>query len=281
MRNALYALLASATIGLGLAAAAPALASGTCPPSDAVWSNNAKYTGQPYPHAVGSLDGYDYYLNNDQWNEQSTSNQTMWLESDNDFGVCSYQPTSPNADKAYPDAVLNLNDPVGTDPPPAGPAIDSFSAISSSATETQPTSTYGEFQWMWDLFVGPTSPAADQVEVEIITNQTGEGSPSGTSMGTATLGGTTYDVYYTYALSDDHLYYSFIATSNSGTASAPILSALDWLNSNAPTYGLSFPLTQALDSISAGWEISNATDGSGGPNGGFTCSGYSLTLTSS
>jgi hypothetical protein len=56
---------------------------------------------------------------------------------------------------------------------------------------------------------------------------------------------------------------------------------LDWLNSNAPTYGLSFPLTQALDSISAGWEISNATDGSGGPNGGFTCSGYSLTLTSS
>ena len=84
------------------------------------------------PHAVGNLDGYDYYLNNDQWNEQSTSNQTMWLESDNDFGVCSYQPTSPNADKAYPGAVLNLNDPVGTDPPPAGPAIDSFSAISSS-----------------------------------------------------------------------------------------------------------------------------------------------------
>jgi len=45
-----------------------------------------------------------------------------------------------------------------------------------------------------------TSPAADQTEVEIITNQTGEGSPSGTSMGTATLGDTTYDVYYTYAL---------------------------------------------------------------------------------
>src|SRR3984885_5045501 len=202
MRNALYALLASATIGLGLAAAAPALASGTCPPSDAVWSNNAKYTGQPYPHAVGSLDGYDYYLNNDQWNEQSTSNQTMWLESDNDFGVCSYQPTSPNADKAYPDAVLNLNDPVGTDPPPAGPAIDSFSAISSSATETQPTSTYGEFQWMWDLFVGPTSPAADQTEGEIIHNQTGEGSPSGTSMGTATLDAATYHVYYTSPLSD-------------------------------------------------------------------------------
>jgi len=149
MRKTLCALFASATIGLALAAATPAMASSTCPPSDAVWTNNAKYTGQPYPHAVGNLDGYDYYLNNDQWNEQSTSNQTMWLESDNDFGVCSYQPTSPNADKAYPGAVLNLNDPVGTDPPLAGPAIDSFSAISSSATETQPTSTYGEFQWMW------------------------------------------------------------------------------------------------------------------------------------
>jgi hypothetical protein len=33
-----------------------------------------QHTGQPYPHAVGNLDGYDYYLNNDQWNEQSTSN---------------------------------------------------------------------------------------------------------------------------------------------------------------------------------------------------------------
>jgi hypothetical protein len=277
MRNALYALLASATIGLGLAAA-PALASSTCPPSDAVWTNNAKYTEQPYPHAVGNLDGYDYYLNNDQWNEQSTSNQTMWLESDNDFGVCSYQPASPTGVKAYPDAVLNLNDPVGTDPPPAGPAIDSFTAISSSVAETQPTSTYGEFQWMWDVFVGPTSPAADQVEVEIITNQTGEGSPSGTLMGLAALGGTIYEVYYNHALSDDHLYYSFIAMSNSGAATAPVLSALDWLNSNTPIYGLSFPLTQALDSISAGWEISSATDGAGGPNGGFTCSSYSLTL---
>jgi hypothetical protein len=280
MRKALCALIASATIGLGLAAVTPALASGTCPPSDAVWTNNAKYTGQPYPHTVGSLDGYDYYLNNDQWNEQSSSNQTMWLESDNDFGVCSYQPASPDGDKAYPDAVLNLNDPVGTDPPPAGPAIDSFSAISSSATETQPASTYGEFQWMWDVFVGPSSPAADQVEIEIITNQTGEGTPSGTSMGTATFGGATYDVYYDTALDDDHLYYSFIATSDSGSATAPILSALDWLNSNAPTYGLSFPLTQALDSISGGWEISSASDGSGNPNGGFTCSSYSLTLTS-
>ena len=92
MRKALCALFASATIGLALAAATPAMASSTCPPSDAVWTNNAKYTGQPYPHAVGNLDGYDYYLNNDQWNEQSTSNQTMWLESDNDFGVCSYSP---------------------------------------------------------------------------------------------------------------------------------------------------------------------------------------------
>jgi hypothetical protein len=74
MRKALCALFASATIGLALAAATPAMASSTCPPSDAVWTNNAKYTGQPYPHAVGNLDGYDYYLNNDQWNEQSTSN---------------------------------------------------------------------------------------------------------------------------------------------------------------------------------------------------------------
>lgn len=279
MRKALCALFALATAGLSLAAAAPAMASGSCPPSDAIWTNNAKYTGQPYPHGSGNLGGYDYYLNNDQWNEQSTSNQTMWLESDQDFGVCSYQPATPNGVKAYPAAVLNLNDPVGTDPPKADPAIDSFSAISASVSETQPTSTYGEFQWMWDVFTGPASPAADQVEVEIITNQTGEGSPNGTSMGTATLDGVTYDAYYNYALDDGHLYYSFIATSDSGTATAPILDALDWLNSNAPTYGLSFSLTQSLDSISGGWEISSATDGSGNPNGGFTCSSYSLTLT--
>lgn len=280
MRNVLCALLALAAVCLGIAVVVPDSASRTCPPPGAVWTGNGKYTGQPYPHAVGSLDGYDFYLNNDQWSERSRSNQTMWLESDNEFGVCRYQPASPAGGKAYPDAVLNLNDPVGTDPRPAGPAIDSFSAISSSATETQPASTYGEFQWMWDVFVGPTTPAADQVEVEIITNQTGEGTPSGTSMGTATFGGATYDVYYDHAMDDDHLYYSFIATSDSGTATAPILSALDWLNSNAPAHGLSFPLTQAVDSISGGWEISSAAGGSGDPNGDFTCFSYSLTLTS-
>jgi hypothetical protein len=48
---------------------------------------------------------------------------------------------------------------------------------------------------------------------------------------------------------------------------------------NAASLGSRSLGAKALDSISAGWEISNATDGSGGPNGYFTCSSYRLTFT--
>lgn len=254
-------------------------ASTSCPPSDAVWTNNAKYTGEPYPEGVGNLYGYDYYLNNDQYNEQPTSNQTMWLESDNDFGICSYQPTTPSDVKAYPSVNLNLADPVGSSPPQASPAIDTFTTISSTVTESQPSSTYGSFQWMWDIFAGSTTPG-DQTEVEIITNRDESGTPSGTSMGTATIGSIIYNVYYTHALSDGHLYYSFVAQENNGTAKAAILRAFEWLNYNAPKYGLSFPLTMPLNSIAAGWEINNVSNGSNGPNSGFAVTNYSLTLSS-
>jgi hypothetical protein len=266
-------------LGVFVSKRMPVYASTSCPPSDAVWTNNAKYTGEPYPKGVGNLYGYDYYLNNDQYNEQPTSNQTMWLESDNDFGICSYQPTTPSDVKAYPSVNLNLADPVGSSPPQASPAIDTFTTISSTVTESQPSSTYGSFQWMWDIFAGSTTPG-DQTEVEIITNRDESGTPPGTSMGTATIGSIIYNVYYTHALSDGHLYYSFVAQENNGTAKAAILRAFEWLNYNAPKYGLSFPLTMPLNSIAAGWEINNVSNGSSGPNGGFAVTNYSLTLSS-
>jgi hypothetical protein len=96
-------------------------------------------------------------------------------------------------------------------------------------------------------------------------------------MGTATISGIVYNVYYTHALNDGHLYYAFVAQNNVTTATAHILGVFEWLNDHASTYGLSFPLTQPLNSISGGWEINNVSNGSGGTDP-FTVSSYSVTL---
>jgi hypothetical protein len=249
----------------------------TCPPSDSVWTNSNQFSGELYPDGVGNLDGWDYFLNNDQFNMQPTSSQTMWLEADNDFGICSYQPlTSPSSIKAYPNLELNLADPVisGT---PTSPDINYFNEIQASATEAQPASA-GDYQFMWDIFTTATT-GSSAVEIEIITNRHEPCCTiSGTSMGTATINGVAYSVHYTHALSDGHLYYSFVANTNTTSPAPHILGFMDWLNANAPTYGLTYSLSQPLENISAGWEIPDVSNGAGGQEPGFTVASYTLTL---
>jgi len=270
------------TAGLVIAGAGIALAAGsgvaqaqTCPPSDATWTSSNQLTGEPY--AGGSLDGYDYFLNNNEYGEVTGSSQAMWLESDGDWGNCIYQPvTTPNTIKSYPDLEMNLADPVtmGT---PASPDINTFDEIQSSANVAQPASA-GDYQWMWDIFTTATS-GSSAVEIEVITNRHEPCcAVSGTSMGTATINGVAYSVYYTHALSDGHLYFSFVAQTNTTTPAPHILGMMEWLNDHAPTYGLTYSLSQPLENISAGWEVVDASNGAGGQEPGFTVSSYTLTL---
>jgi hypothetical protein len=248
---------AIASLGLVATGVTPASAT-TCVPGDAIWSNSAKFTGEPYPYPGGS-----YYLNNNQFGMVTGSNQTMWLEADNTFGVCSYQPT-PNTVKAFPGVNYDLS--ANTR------AINSYTTIQTSFAETNDPAAVGDYQYMADMFANNTSGHSNAIELEMISYRHESGSPPGTKIGTATLNSQKWDVYQATAQSDGHTYYAFILQRGETSGQDRVLGAFQWLSSHA-----GFNLADPFKFISEGWEISDVNDG-GTSQASFTDTSWSVTL---
>lgn len=244
----------------------------SCPPAGVMWSNNAKFTGEP-----DNYGGSFYILNNNQYNEQSNSSQTIYLTSTGGtWGLCGvYQPSSPSEVKSYPSISMTSDDKLGN-------AWKSYHTIGFSYTQNNFASASGDWQTMADMFLNATT-GSNAFEVEFITNRHEVGSPSGSLIGTYYPSGDpgpAWDVYENTSRQNPHSYFAFVPQSNANTGTVDLQAAFRWLSVETLFNGsVVFPANAPLVSFSYGPEIADIQNSStSGPTGGFRLTSFTAIL---
>jgi hypothetical protein len=210
---------------------APALALGatvglaSAPASAAVWNSCEQYGNT-------SLNGYTLY--NDIWGSGAGS-QCIWANSGTNWGVWANHPNTGGI-KAYPNAKKVINK-----------SITSLSSLTSSYNVTVPSS--GSYNTSYDIW--DTNHA---YEIMLWVNKTGAVGPLGTSQGTVTLGGSTWNVYKGNNTAND--VFSFVRTSNSSSGTVNILPILKWIKDTKGWFG-----NVTIGDLQFGFEITSSSGG--------------------
>ncbi|MFF4488975.1 hypothetical protein ACFY0F_21175 [Streptomyces sp. NPDC001544] len=210
---------------------APALALGatvglaSAPASAAVWNSCEQYGNT-------SLNGYTLY--NDIWGSGAGS-QCIWANSGTNWGVWANHPNTGGI-KSYPNAKKVINK-----------SITSLSSLSSSYNVTVPSS--GSYNTSYDIW--DTNHA---YEIMLWVNKTGAVGPLGTSQGTVTLGGSTWNVYKGNNTAND--VFSFVRTSNSSSGTVNILPILKWIKDTKGWFG-----NVTIGDLQFGFEITSSSGG--------------------
>lgn len=210
---------------------APALALGatvglaSAPASAAVWNSCEQYGNT-------SLNGYTLY--NDIWGSGAGS-QCIWANSGTNWGVWANHPNTGGI-KSYPNAKKVINK-----------SITSLSSLTSSYNVTVPSS--GSYNTSYDIW-----DANHAYEVMLWVNKTGAVGPLGTSQGTVTLGGSTWNVYKGNNTAND--VFSFVRTSNSSSGTVNILPILKWIKDTKGWFG-----NVTIGDLQFGFEITSSSGG--------------------
>jgi hypothetical protein len=221
------ALALGATIGL---AAAPAQA--------AVW-NSCDQWGNT------SLNGYTLY--NNIWGGGAGS-QCIWANSGTNWGVWANHPNTGGI-KSYPNQTKAINK-----------SITSLGSLSSSYNVSVPSS--GAYNTSYDIW-----DTDHDYEIMLWVNKTGAVGPIGTSQGSVSLGGHSWNVFK--GTNGANEVFSFIRTSNSSSGTVNILPILKWIKDTKRWMG-----NETIGDVQFGYEV---TSSSGGLN--FTTN--NLTVSSS
>ncbi|GAA2767396.1 hypothetical protein GCM10010103_64380 [Streptomyces paradoxus] len=232
LRRVTKALLAptlalGATIGL---ASAPA--------SAAVW-NSCDQWGQT------NLSGYTLY--NNIWGSGAGS-QCIWANSGTNWGVWANHPNTGGI-KSYPNQTKAINK-----------SITSLGSLSSSYNVSVPSS--GAYNTSYDIW-----DTDHDYEIMLWVNKTGPVGPLGSSQGTVSLGGHSWNVFK--GTNGANEVFSFIRTSNSSSGTVNILPILKWIKDTKKWMG-----NETIGDVQFGYEV---TSSSGGLN--FTTN--NLTVSSS
>ncbi|MDT0392677.1 glycoside hydrolase family 12 protein [Streptomyces dubilierae] len=223
---------------------APALALGatvglaSAPASAAVW-NSCDQWGNT------SLNGYTLY--NNIWGSGAGS-QCVWANSGTNWGVWADHPNTGGI-KSYPNSKKVINR-----------TITSLSSLTSSYNVTVPSS--GAYNTSYDIW-----DTDHDYEIMLWVNHNGAVGPLGTSQGSVTLGGHTWNVYK--GSNGANEVFSFLRTSDSSSGSVSILPILKWIKDTKKWMG-----NETIGDVQFGYEI---TSSSGGLN--FTT--HNLTVSSS
>ena len=202
-----------------------AIALGTGVANAATWSSTA---------AFGSWTYNGYYFNNDVWGSGAGA-QTIWANTQANWGVWSDQPNTGGV-KSYPHAGKDV-----------GKALSALSSVKSSYAVTVPGS--GAFETAYDIWANGSG-----YEIMLWLNKTGAVGPIGSQVATATVGGSSWNVYS--GSNGANPVYSFLRTSNSSSGSVDILAVLKWIEAKG-WYG-----NVTLSTVQFGWEITS-TNGTG------------------
>ncbi|MER6713546.1 MULTISPECIES: hypothetical protein [unclassified Streptomyces] len=223
---------------------APALALGvtvglaSAPASAAVW-NSCDQWGQT------NLNGYTLY--NNIWGSGAGS-QCIWANSGTNWGVWANHPNTGGI-KSYPNQTKAINK-----------SITSLGSLTSSYNVSVPSS--GAYNTSYDIW-----DTDHDYEIMLWVNKTGPVGPIGSSQGSVTLGGHTWNVFK--GTNGANEVFSFIRTSNSNSGTVNILPILKWIKDTKKWMG-----NETIGDVQFGYEI---TSSSGGLN--FTTN--NLTVSSS
>ncbi|CAM5746322.1 hypothetical protein ACIGPN_07620 [Streptomyces afghaniensis] len=223
---------------------APALALGatvglaSAPASAAVW-NSCDQWGQT------NLNGYTLY--NNIWGGGAGS-QCIWANSGTNWGVWANHPNTGGI-KSYPNQTKAINK-----------SITSLGSLSSSYNVSVPSS--GAYNTSYDIW-----DTDHDYEIMLWVNKTGPVGPIGTSQGSVSLGGHSWNVFK--GTNGSNEVFSFIRTSNSSSGTVNILPILKWIKDTKRWMG-----NETIGDVQFGYEV---TSSSGGLN--FTTN--NLTVSSS
>ncbi|MFF5314448.1 glycoside hydrolase family 12 protein [Streptomyces massasporeus] len=223
---------------------APALALGatvglaSAPASAAVW-NSCDQWGNT------SLNGYTLY--NNIWGSGAGS-QCIWANSGTNWGVWADHPNTGGI-KSYPNQTKAINK-----------SITSLGSLSSSYNVSVPSS--GAYNTSYDIW-----DTDHDYEIMLWVNKTGAVGPIGTSQGSVSLGGHSWNVFK--GTNGANEVFSFIRTSNSSSGTVNILPILKWIKDTKKWMG-----NETIGDVQFGYEV---TSSSGGLN--FTTN--NLTVSSS
>ncbi|MEU2914730.1 glycoside hydrolase family 12 protein [Streptomyces massasporeus] len=223
---------------------APALALGatvglaSAPASAAVW-NSCDQWGNT------SLNGYTLY--NNIWGSGAGS-QCIWANSGTNWGVWADHPNTGGI-KSYPNQTKAINK-----------SITSLGSLSSSYNVSVPSS--GAYNTSYDIW-----DTDHDYEIMLWVNKTGPVGPIGSSQGSVSLGGHSWNVFK--GTNGANEVFSFIRTSNSSSGTVNILPILKWIKDTKKWMG-----NETIGDVQFGYEV---TSSSGGLN--FTTN--NLTVSSS
>jgi hypothetical protein len=221
-------------IAFPLLAAATALIVGASAASAAVWTSSAQY-------ASWSNGGYTLY--NDVWGS-GAGPQTIWANSYSNWGVYSDQPATSGV-KSYPNVSRSV-----------GAPVSSLGSVTSSFNFSVPRS--GNFEAAYDIWANGN---ADEIMLWTYTQNVG---PLGTYQATASIGGSTWNIYR--GSNGSNAVFSFVRTSNETSGSVDIKAIFSWLSSKAWLTGAT------LSTVQFGWEITSTNN----TTENFTVNSYSL-----
>ncbi|WP_435256075.1 glycoside hydrolase family 12 protein [Streptomyces althioticus] len=217
--------------GIVRALIAPALALGatvglaSAPAHAAVW-NSCDQWGNT------TLDGYILY--NNIWGSGAGS-QCVWANSGTNWGVWADHPNTGGI-KSYPNSKKVINKP-----------LSSLRSLTSSYRVTVPsTGAYNTSYDIWDT--------DHDYEIMLWVNHNGAVGPLGTSQGTVSLGGHTWNVFK--GSNGANEVFSFLRTSDSTSGTVDILPVLKWIKDTKGWTG-----DETIGDVQFGYEITSSAGG--------------------
>ena len=217
--------------GIVRALIAPALALGatvgpaSAPAHAAVWNSCDQW-------AQTNLNGYTLY--NNIWGSGAGA-QCIWANSGTNWGVNANHPNTGGI-KSYPNQTKAINK-----------SITSLSSLSSSYNVSVPSS--GAYNTSYDIW-----DTDHDYEIMLWVNKTGPVGPIGSSQGSVSLGGHSWNVFK--GTNGANEVFSFIRTSNSGSGTVNILPILKWIKDTKKWMG-----NETIGDVQFGFEITSSSGG--------------------
>ncbi|MGW6542509.1 glycoside hydrolase family 12 protein [Streptomyces massasporeus] len=222
---------------------APALALGatvglaSAPASAAVW-NSCDQWGNT------NLNGYTLY--NNIWGSGAGS-QCIWANSGTNWGVWANHPNTGGI-KSYPNQTKAINK-----------SITSLGSLSSSYNVSVPSS--GAYNTSYDIW-----DTDHDYEIMLWVNKTGPVGPIGSSQGSVSLGGHSWNVFK--GTNGANEVFSFIRTSNSSSGTVNILPILKWIKDTKKWMG-----NETIGDVQFGYEVTSSSGGLNFTTNNLTVSG--------
>ena len=208
------------------AALAALIGFAAAPAHAAIWSSSDQWGNYT------TSDGYTLY--NNIWGS-GAGPQSIWVNSSANWGVWANHPDTGGI-KSYPNAKKVV-----------GRSITSLASLTSSYDVTVPVA--GDYNTSYDIW-----DTDYDYEVMLWVNYNGDVGALGTSQGTVTLGGHTWNVYK--GDNGANQVFSFLRTSDSASGTVNILPILKWIKDTKGWWG-----NETIGDVQFGYEITSSPGG--------------------